>query len=135
MKPRILILAISALVALAGGFAGLHAGQGSGSAPSAQTCSALTRPSGMPNPRTVITAAVWNPAAAALPAQNPQGPGTPALPEHCEVVGKLNERTGVNGQRYAINFRLRLPTAWNGRFFFQGGGATNGTIGNALVCR
>jgi hypothetical protein len=56
----------------------------------------------------------------------------PALPEHCEIVGKVNERVGVNGQRYAINFRLRLPTAWNGRFFFQGGGGSNGTVGNAL---
>ena len=54
------------------------------------------------------------------------------LPEHCEVVDKMAERTGANGQRYAINFRLRLPTAWNGRFFFEGGGGSNGTIGRAL---
>src|SRR4030095_869130 len=38
-----------------------------------------------------------------------------------------------NGQRYAINFRLRLPLAWNGRFFFEGGGGSNGNIGNALA--
>ena len=58
-------------------------------------------------------------------------PPTPALPEHCEVVGRLNERVGVNDQKYAIAFRLRLPTTWNGRFFFQGGGGSNGTVGNA----
>ena len=54
------------------------------------------------------------------------------LPEHCEVVDKLAERVGANGQRYAIHFHLRLPTAWNGRFFFEGGGGSNGTIGRAV---
>ena len=43
----------------------------------------------------------------------------------------MNERIGFNSQHYAINFRLRLPAAWNGRFFFQGGGGTNGNVGNA----
>jgi feruloyl esterase len=81
--------------------------------------------SGLPNPTTVITAA------RVLPAAPPAGP-TPALPEHCEVVGKLNERIGFNSHHFAINFRLRLPAEWNGRFFFQGGGGTNGNIGNAL---
>jgi poly(3-hydroxybutyrate) depolymerase len=81
--------------------------------------------SGLPNPTTVITAAR---AQAAVPAAGT----TPAVPEHCEVTGKLNERIGFNSQHYAINFHLRLPAAWNGRFFFQGGGGTNGTVGNAL---
>jgi feruloyl esterase len=54
------------------------------------------------------------------------------LPAHCELLGKINERTGANSQRYAIQFRLRLPNTWNGRFFFQGGGGSNGVIGNAL---
>ena len=44
----------------------------------------------------------------------------------------MNERIGANGQGYAIHFRLRLPTAWNRRFFFQGGGGTNGALGNAV---
>jgi feruloyl esterase len=131
------VAACAALTALLAGFTGLAAMQQRGATEGApalsdQTCAALLRATGLPNPRTVITSAVRNPASAAQPAQNPQAPATPALPEHCEVVGKLNERTGVNGQRYAINFRLRLPTAWNGRFFFQGGGGSNGTIGNAL---
>jgi feruloyl esterase len=56
----------------------------------------------------------------------------PALPEHCEVQGRMNERTGVNSQRYAIRFHLRLPTDWNGKFFFEGGGGSNGNLGNAL---
>jgi feruloyl esterase len=54
------------------------------------------------------------------------------LPEHCDVYGILQERTGVDARRYAIRFHLRLPTAWNGRFLFQGGGGTNGEVGDAL---
>ena len=56
---------------------------------------------------------------------------TGAMPAHCEVTGRLRERTGVAGQKYAIRFRLRLPVAWNERFLFQGGGGSNGVIGNA----
>ncbi len=44
----------------------------------------------------------------------------------------MHERIGVNGQHYAIRFHLRLPDNWNGRFFFQGGGGSNGEIGDAL---
>jgi hypothetical protein len=56
----------------------------------------------------------------------------PALPEHCEVLGKMDERTGADGQHYAIRLHLRLPTNWNGRFFFEGGGGSNGNLGMAL---
>ena len=134
---KLAVAAFAALTALSASFTGLAAmpqrgATAGGQALAPQTCAALLGETGLPNPRTVITSAVLNPAAAAQPPQNPQAPATPALPEHCELVGKLNERAGVNGQRYAINFRLRLPTAWNGRFFFQGGGGSNGTIGNAL---
>ena len=55
-----------------------------------------------------------------------------ALPEHCEVIGRLNDRVGFNSQRYAIRFHMRLPAQWNGRLFFQGGGGTNGNLGDAL---
>jgi feruloyl esterase len=44
----------------------------------------------------------------------------------------MNERTGADGQHYAINFHMRMPTAWNGKFFFEGGGGSNGNLGNAL---
>jgi len=44
----------------------------------------------------------------------------------------MNDRTGVNSQHYAIRFHLRLPTEWNGKFFFEGGGGSNGNLGNAL---
>lgn len=81
-----------------------------------------------PNATTVIRTAVLKPPS---PATTGRG-ATPALPEHCEVFGRMNERTGANGQRYAINFHMRLPTAWNGKFFFEGGGGSNGNIGTAL---
>lgn len=54
------------------------------------------------------------------------------LPAHCEVNAVMRERTGVDGQHYAINMRVRLPEAWNGRFLMQGGGGTNGSVGDAL---
>ena len=88
---------------------------------SAQKCSALT------SANMGITSAVLKPASAAV--SSPGGRGSiPALPAHCEVRGKLNERTGANGQHYAINFHMRLPVDWNGKFFFEGGGGTNGNI-------
>jgi feruloyl esterase len=83
-----------------------------------QKCSGLTAGKSLPNTTTAITSATLNAAG--------------AVPEHCEVMGKINERTGVNSQRYAIKFHLRLPTNWNGRFFFEGGGGSNGNLGNAL---
>lgn len=60
-----------------------------------------------------------------------QGSAAPA-PEHCEVIGSLNDRTGMYSQAYAIKFHLRMPTAWNAKFFFEGGGGTNGNLGGAL---
>jgi feruloyl esterase len=44
----------------------------------------------------------------------------------------MHQRIGADGQHYAIRFHLRLPTQWNGRFFFQGGGGSNGVVGDAL---
>jgi feruloyl esterase len=54
---------------------------------------------------------------------------TATAPEHCQIDGEINRRTGTDGQSYAIRFRLRMPTStWNGRFFMGGGGGTNGTL-------
>src|SRR5690242_12852922 len=91
----------------------------------AAKCPGLTALTGLPNATTMINSATLNAPRAA------QG-NTPALPEHCEVQGRMNDRTGVNGQHYAIRFHLRLPSDWNGRFFFEGGGGSNGNLGNAL---
>ncbi|WP_368731418.1 tannase/feruloyl esterase family alpha/beta hydrolase, partial [Escherichia coli] len=37
----------------------------------------------------------------------------------------------VDGKSYAIGFEMRLPTAWNGRFFYQANGGIDGNIGTA----
>lgn len=61
-------------------------------------------------------------------------PASAAAPEHCEVIGAIDERVSrVDGQAYAIKFHLRLPTSWNRRFFYTGGGGTDGNLGNTLI--
>ena len=54
------------------------------------------------------------------------------LPRHCIVSGKVNERTGVDGHAYAIQFEIRLPEAWNGRFLHQVNGGNDGVVVPAL---
>jgi feruloyl esterase len=54
------------------------------------------------------------------------------LPEHCIVKGRLDERTGADGKPYYTGFELRLPSAWSGRFFYQGGGGNDGVVFNAV---
>jgi feruloyl esterase len=41
------------------------------------------------------------------------------LPEHCRVQGRVETE---------INFELRLPTTWNGKFYHRGGGGFVGSI-------
>lgn len=53
---------------------------------------------------------------------------TESLPAHCRIDGDINARTGVDGQAYAIRFRLRLPQDWNRRFYMGGGGGINGIL-------
>lgn len=53
---------------------------------------------------------------------------TPARPDHCLVRGVLNKRTGVDGKPYEIRFELRLPIAWNGRYFYAGGRGVDGVV-------
>ncbi|MBP6900395.1 MAG: tannase/feruloyl esterase family alpha/beta hydrolase [Burkholderiaceae bacterium] len=50
-----------------------------------------------------------------------------AVPAHCLVTGSMYPRTGVNGN-YAIGFEMRLPAAWNGRFFYQANGGADGNV-------
>lgn len=55
-----------------------------------------------------------------------------AMPEHCVVTGRLNERKSpVDGKDYAIGFEMRLPTQWNGRFFYQANGGLDGFVSPA----
>lgn len=54
------------------------------------------------------------------------------LPRHCLVKGKANERTGADGKSYAIQFEVRLPEDWNGRFLHQVNGGNDGVVVPAL---
>ena len=61
------------------------------------------------------------------------GPGRNAtLPDHCEIQGVAGEFTGSDGVRYGAGFELRMPLDWNGRFMFQGGGGTEGSVPPAV---
>ena len=52
---------------------------------------------------------------------------TVSNPEYCKITGALNKRTSpIDGKVYAIGFEMRLPTAWNGRFFYQANGGVQG---------
>lgn len=98
-----------------------------------QRCGALGQPgsAGFAQADTRILEANFRPAGAhRLPAM--MGGAEIPLPPHCEVTGIIQERTGIDGQSYAIRFRMRLPENWNGRFLFQGGGGTSGDIGDAM---
>ena len=61
-------------------------------------------------------------------------------PEHCLVKGHMNDRTGISGSpgavgsdsHYAIGFEMRLPTAWNGRFYYQANGGLDGSVSAAV---
>jgi hypothetical protein len=52
-------------------------------------------------------------------------PGT-RLPEHCLFRAVMSPRVSSSGQRLGVGFELRLPTDWNGRFAFEGGGGLDG---------
>jgi len=104
-------------------------------APTTPSCTALGAKVRWPEPGTRLQSATWHDAGPTpAPPRFPGAPETPPtmLPAHCEIIGVMHERTGVDGQHYAIRFHLRLPQRWNGRFFMQGGGGTNGELGDAI---
>jgi Tannase and feruloyl esterase len=86
-----------------------------------------------PDATTQLLTAQWQ-AVASAPFR--AGPGAPPVtlevPAHCEMTAVAQERVGEGNQHYAIHFHLRLPEVWNGRFLFQGGGGSDGVIGDAL---
>jgi hypothetical protein len=96
-----------------------------GTAPSAPVAScadlAAIAPANFPVPNTEITSAVDTPA----------GGG---LPERCIVDGVVNARVSpVDNCQYGDHFQVQLPlpSAWNHRFMFQGGGGTEGSVPTA----
>jgi pimeloyl-ACP methyl ester carboxylesterase len=73
-------------------------------------------------PNAVFTSATSVPAGELMLAGQP-------IPAHCLLTGKMNERVGpVDGQAYAIGFEMRLPLAWNNRFFYQANGGLDGIV-------
>jgi feruloyl esterase len=62
---------------------------------------------------------------------DPLFPNAGPTPENCVVEGEIGAYVGVtnpltSSSDYGIHFQLRMPTQWNGRFFYQGGGAGDG---------
>jgi feruloyl esterase len=113
-----------------------NAGQSSATADSASEPSAADRCAQLatvkpqwPDSTTRILQAVWHAdgSQVTMPMRPPM-----TLPAHCELTGVMQERVGLDGQRYAIHFHLRLPVDWNGKFFFEGGGGTEGDLGSAI---
>ena len=51
---------------------------------------------------------------------------------HCIIEGEIGARTGADGKPYGTKFQLRLPTQWNKRFLFQGGGGVDGFVAPAI---
>lgn len=101
--------------------------RGQNNPPPELQCGAATTIAGkdLPNPATRILSATHRQATPV------QAFGDPALPVHCEVLGRIGERIGTDKQRFLISFRLRMPLEWNGRLFFEGGSDTNGAVGSA----
>ena len=69
---------------------------------------------------------------AASVAAGPIVPNGHAVVAHCLVKGQMRPRKGADGQDYAVGFEMRLPQAWNGRFFYQANGGIDGTVQPAL---
>src|SRR5258705_13674815 len=87
----------------------------------AAACAKLATLTGFPVVPTQITLAKFIPGGAT------SADGV-ALPDHCQVQGIINKRVGVDGFPYGDSFEVRLPSQWNGRFMFQGGGGTEGEV-------
>ena len=78
------------------------------------------RLAGLPN--TVITGS------ATIAAGTVSVAGQP-IAEHCRVTGRSHEHLSpIDGKTYSIQFEMRLPKNWNGRFFHQGNGGIDGAV-------
>lgn len=129
-------LSVTVLSACAAGSSPVGPGASAQAAGSTARCQALGNALAVswPDGSTSLTGTVYRPAGLAPPQPGPPGMAAQrtSLPAHCDVTGVMQERTGVDGQDYSIRFHIRLPDAWNGRFLMQGGGGTNGELGDAI---
>jgi feruloyl esterase len=86
--------------------------------PSCAALAALSSAAGFPVPNTVITSAALASATATLPAR-------------CIVDGYVNKHISPYDKcqyQSVFQVQLPLPANWNGRFMFQGGGGTEGSV-------
>jgi pimeloyl-ACP methyl ester carboxylesterase len=80
-----------------------------------------------------VTSSAAIPAGAIATSGAPNAPKTAFdAPAHCLVKGLMQERKGADGKDYAIGFEMRLPTQWNGRFYYQANGGLDGVVQPAL---
>jgi hypothetical protein len=78
------------------------------------------------NADTIITSAILSAEGAVTV------PGIGAMPEHCIAKGYMNQRvSSADNNTYSIGFEMRLPTDWNGRYFYQANGGIDGSISAA----
>ena len=114
---------IPAFILVAIGISCLSATSGRTADTTSQRCQALKSFSW---PNLVIEDAETVPAG---PANPPEAvPAGTMLPEHCLFRATLSPRKGADGQKFGIGIELRMPTDWNGRFAFQGGGGLDGVL-------
>jgi pimeloyl-ACP methyl ester carboxylesterase len=59
-------------------------------------------------------------------------PAEHGLPAACIVRGTANERIGADGGHYGLDFEMRLPLRWNGRFLHQVNGGNDGEVVPAI---
>jgi len=122
--PRPLLALPMALALAACGGNGNELPGLSAASPASFTGDCTTLPSVLTSlPKTTITLAVTVPAGTV---------SNVVTAEHCRLVGKMNERVSpVDGNPYYIGFEVRMPRNWNGRFYYQANGGTDGAIGTA----
>ncbi|WP_158816345.1 tannase/feruloyl esterase family alpha/beta hydrolase [Methylocapsa sp. S129] len=59
-------------------------------------------------------------------------PADKGLPAACVLKGVANDRIGADGRHYALDFEMRLPAPWNGRFLHQVNGGNDGEVVPAI---
>ncbi|MCS7101910.1 MAG: tannase/feruloyl esterase family alpha/beta hydrolase [Burkholderiaceae bacterium] len=120
--PLLWLCALLALPATAAGHgdAGSRAHRPRPQPPAVPSCATLAAALAYPN--TVFTASEEVPAGALKLAGQDVG-------AHCRLTGRMYERVSpIDGKSYAIGFEMRLPLAWNGRFYYQANGGLDGNV-------